>query len=152
MIEELSIFSCVFLIPRFSIISVVSLKPAVSVKRNLIPSITTVSSMASLVVPGISETIAFSSFSKRFSNVDFPVFGFPAITTGTPSFTAFPRLKDDASFSEMLSTLSTISTSLLLSANSTSSSPKSSSSSINDAKCNKSALSMLISSENEPRS
>ena len=39
----------------------------------------------------VSETIARSSFSKRLSNVDFPAFGFPAITVGTPFLITLPR-------------------------------------------------------------
>ena len=46
--------------------------------------------MTSRVVPGISDTIARSSFNSVFSNVDFPAFGFPAITVGTPFFMTFP--------------------------------------------------------------
>ena len=42
--------------------------------------------MTSLVVPGILETIAFSSFKSVFKRDDFPAFGFPAIATGTPFF------------------------------------------------------------------
>ena len=48
------------------------------------------SSIVSLVVPGISETIARSSLSKLLSSEDFPALGLPVITTGIPCFTALP--------------------------------------------------------------
>ena len=68
--------------------------PAVSINLNLIPFITHVSSIASLVVPGILLTIAFSSFNNKFRRDDLPELGFPAIATGTPFFIAFPYLKE----------------------------------------------------------
>ena len=46
--------------------------------------------MVSLVVPGISETIALSSLIMLLSKVDFPALGLPTITTGTPFLIAFP--------------------------------------------------------------
>ena len=55
-----------------------------------IPSIISVSSTVSLVVPGIEETIARSSFNKAFSKEDFPALGLPAIATGTPFFITRP--------------------------------------------------------------
>ena len=55
-----------------------------------IPSITNESSILSLVVPGMSETIALSSLSKVFSKDDFPAFGLPAIVTEIPFFRTFP--------------------------------------------------------------
>ena len=69
-----------------------SLIPAVSIKRKLNPLIMRLSSIASLVVPAISETIAFSSFSKQFNKVDFPTFGAPKIVTGIPFLITFPNL------------------------------------------------------------
>ena len=48
------------------------------------------SSILSLVVPGISETIALSSFNSVFKSEDFPAFGFPAIATEIPFFKTFP--------------------------------------------------------------
>ncbi len=36
-------------------------------------------SIASLVVPGIAETITLSSFNTQFNNEDLPTFGFPTI-------------------------------------------------------------------------
>ena len=50
--------------------------------------------MLSLVVPGISETIAFSSLSNVFNKDDFPAFGFPAIATEIPFFKTFPDWKE----------------------------------------------------------
>ena len=41
--------------------------------------------MVSLVVPGISVTIALSSSIKAFKSVDFPTFGAPTIATRAPS-------------------------------------------------------------------
>ena len=73
-----------------SIVSFVSLKPAVSINLNLIPFITHVSSIASLVVPGISDTIALSSFKIALRRDDLPELGLPAIVTVTPSFITFP--------------------------------------------------------------
>ena len=52
--------------------------------RNLYSPITIVSSMASRVVPGISDTIAFSSFRMVFRRVDFPTLGLPMMVTGIP--------------------------------------------------------------------
>ena len=46
--------------------------PAVSINLNNIPSKTIESSMLSLVVPGISETIALSSFNSKLSNDEVP--------------------------------------------------------------------------------
>ena len=43
-------------------------------------------STMSLVVPGISVTIAFSSSSNEFRRLLFPTFGFPIIPTLIPSF------------------------------------------------------------------
>lgn len=84
-----TIFACsnfwkLRLMPRDSIASVVSRMPAVSIKRNVIPSRFIVSSITSRVVPWISLTMARSSFSKAFNNVDFPAFVSPTIATGTP--------------------------------------------------------------------
>ena len=67
-----------------STVSSVSLNPAVSIKRKRIPSYIKVSSILSRVVPGILETIAFSSLSSALRSEDLPTFGFPAITIGTP--------------------------------------------------------------------
>ena len=78
--------------------SSVSLNPAVSTNRKLIPSIIRVSSIKSLVVPGIFETIAFSSLKRAFSKEDFPALGFPAIATEIPFFNTFPDLKESISF------------------------------------------------------
>ena len=137
--------------PIDSITSVVSLRPAVSMNLYSMPSIIIVSSIESLVVPGISETIALSSFKREFSKVDLPEFGFPTIATGIPFFRALPILKEPESLSVNPFTPEIIFLSLFLSANSTSSSPKSSSSSISEAKFSNSCLSILISEEKSPR-
>ena len=50
--------------------------------------------MASLVVPAISETIAFSSFSNAFNKVDFPTFGSPTMATGIPFLKTLPIAKE----------------------------------------------------------
>jgi len=62
------------------------------------PFIITTSSMTSLVVPGIFETIALSSFNKAFSKVDFPTLGFPTIATGTPFLITLPYSKEPIKF------------------------------------------------------
>ena len=67
----------------------------------------TVSSIASLVVPGIFDTIAFSSLSREFKREDLPAFGLPAIDTGTPFLIAFPNLKLSFNNINFFSTLST---------------------------------------------
>ena len=70
-----------------------------SINLNWIPFITIVSSILSLVVPSISETIALSSFNKAFKRDDFPAFGFPIIATGTPFLITLPYAKEsDNSF------------------------------------------------------
>lgn len=79
-----------FFTPIFSTISSVSLIPAVSTRISGIPFIFIISSMTSLVVPGILVTIALSSFNKEFKIVDFPTFVFPTITVFIPSFIFFP--------------------------------------------------------------
>ena len=80
-----------FWIPIFSISSSDFRIPAVSVKRKEISLIIKESSIASLVVPAISETIAYSSFNNVFNKVDLPTFGQPSIVTGIPVFIAFPN-------------------------------------------------------------
>ena len=79
-----------FSTPIFSTISSVFLIPAVSVSTSGIPFILIISSITSLVVPGICVTIALSSFRSEFRRVDFPTLGFPAITVFIPSFIFFP--------------------------------------------------------------
>ena len=56
------------------------------------------SSMVSLVVPAISETMALSSFSKALSKVDFPTLGCPTIATGTPFFRTLPIANESMRF------------------------------------------------------
>ncbi len=81
-----------------SIVSTVSRIPAVSIKRNETPSILITSSITSRVVPAISETIAFSSFSILFNNVDLPTLVCPTIATGTPFLITLPKSNDFKSF------------------------------------------------------
>src|SRR5271169_3984341 len=52
-------------------------------KRKLLPWISTTSSTASRVVPGIGETMAREVPVSRFSSVDLPTFGCPIIATLT---------------------------------------------------------------------
>ena len=77
--------------------SEVSRKPAVSINLYSRPLIKIVSSIVSRVVPGISDTIALSSFRRAFSNVDLPELGLPVIATGMPFLITFPIRNDDAS-------------------------------------------------------
>ena len=102
-------------------ISSVFLKPAVSVNLNLMPSIVKESSILSLVVPGMSETIAFSSFNNLFSSEDFPALGFPAIATDIPFFKTFPDLNESIKFPSSKIILFVSFLNSFLSANSTSS-------------------------------
>ena len=71
----------------------VFLSPAVSINLTTLFPIVTVSSIVSLVVPGISDTMALSSLSKELSKVDFPTLGFPRIVIIIPFFTALLSLK-----------------------------------------------------------
>ena len=91
------------------------------------------SSIASLVVPAILETIAFLSFNRQFNKVDLPTFGAPSIATGIPFCIAFPTLKDWINFSNSFFIISRSFSKSFLFANSTSSSEKSNSNSINEA-------------------
>ena len=61
-----------------------------SLNLYLTPFIVVTSSIVSLVVPGIFETIALSSLTIAFRRDDFPALGFPAIVTVTPSLITFP--------------------------------------------------------------
>ena len=74
-----------FSIPIFSMRSSVSLIPAVSVNLTGIPFMLRCSSIVSLVVPGISVTMALASLSRLFIREDFPTFGLPIIATFNPS-------------------------------------------------------------------
>ena len=121
-------------IPRLSMVSFVSRIPAVSMNRKVMPPILIVSSMTSRVVPWISLTIALSSFSNTFSKVDFPAFVSPMIATGTPFLMAFPTLNEWTSREITCSISSASFRNAERSANSTSSSLKSSSSSIMEVK------------------
>ena len=69
-----------------------------SIIFNGIPSITTVSSIISLVVPSIAVTIALSSCKIAFNKEDFPTFGFPIIAVFIPSFKIFPFSKEFSNF------------------------------------------------------
>ena len=109
------------------------------------------SSMASLVVPAIWLTIAFSSFNKAFNKVDFPTLGSPTIATGIPFFNTFPKAKESISRFKTALIFSTSRLNSALSANSTSSSAKSSSNSIKLAKLSSCSRKFLISLLNPPR-
>ena len=80
-----------FCTPIFSITFLDFLIPAVSVSITGIPSIYSISSIASLVVPGMCVTIAFSFFARAFKRLDLPTFGLPAITIFKPFFIISPR-------------------------------------------------------------
>ncbi|MNL43028.1 hypothetical protein D3C87_1655190 [compost metagenome] len=90
--------------------------------------------MVSLVVPAISLTMALSSFSNALSKVDFPAFGRPAITVLIPCLITLPSSKERISLfsTKVIFPISSCNWSRF--ANSTSSSAKSSSSSIIEAK------------------
>ena len=76
--------------PIFSTSSLAFLIPAVSISFRGTPSKFIVSSTVSLVVPGMSVTIARSSFKMLLRREDFPTFGFPTIAVRIPSFIIFP--------------------------------------------------------------
>ena len=61
------------------------------------------SSIASLVVPAISVTIALFSPNIEFNRDDFPTFGLPIITVFSPSLNIFPL--SDVSYSFFISRL-----------------------------------------------
>ncbi len=126
-------------------------RPAVSMKRKSTPSMSRVSSMASRVVPAMSETMARSSPRSRFSSVDLPALGAPTIATPTPCFRALPseKLRHRVSSSAPISSMTP--RSCVRSANSTSSSEKSSSSSSSEARCSRRSRNACRSSENPPR-
>ena len=126
-------FSSALSIPIFSILFFVFRIPAVSINLNCIPSIFILSSITSLVVPSISETIALSSLRRVFNSVDFPEFGAPIIATGIPFFIAFPNSNELINFFNSSFILFNKLKNFFLSANSTSSSEKSSSSSTREA-------------------
>ena len=65
--------------------SVAPRRPAVSVSTKAMPPNATGTSIRSRVVPAMSETIAASRDTSALSNVDFPLFGGPAMTTRKPS-------------------------------------------------------------------
>ena len=90
--------------------------------------------MTSRVVPCMSDTNARSSCNKQLSRVDFPAFVSPMIAVGIPFFMALPTLKESANLQITIFMCNARSISFERSANSTSSSLKSSSNSINEAK------------------
>ena len=78
--------------------------------------------------------MALSSLSNTFSKVDFPTFVSPTKATGMPFFNALPTRKDSESFRINRSIVVANDLSCVRSANSTSSSLKSSSNSTNETK------------------
>ena len=78
------------IIPMLSIISFVSLIPAVSETTTGYPSILRNISITSLVVPAISETIAVGSTTNKFNKDDLPAFTSPIIDTLKPSLIFSP--------------------------------------------------------------
>ena len=151
-VAALAAFARALRMPSASIWSLVSLNPAVSMKRNRSPSMVHASSTVSLVVPGMSDTMARSSPKRALSRVDFPRLGAPTMATGMPSFKAFPAAKLSASWPTRLRRSASKSSNLCRSANSTSSSAKSSSNSSKPAKPIKASRRALISRANPPRS
>ncbi|CAI8173410.1 MAG: Uncharacterised protein [SAR116 cluster bacterium] len=115
------------------------------------PPIEISSSMVSLVVPAISETMARSSFKRAFNKVDFPAFGAPTIATGIPFFMTLPRANESISWRRTLEIFSNRALKASRSAKATSSSAKSNSNSMSDAKFNNSCLKAFISELNPPR-
>ena len=91
--------SLLFSIPILSMVSSVSLIPAVSVNTTGISLMTSVSSMVSLVVPGMSVTIALFSPMRAFISEDFPTLGFPIIEIFRPSLIIRPVSDVESSLS-----------------------------------------------------
>ena len=58
------------------------------------PSIEISSSIVSLVVPAISDTMARSSFKSALRSVDLPTLGSPTIATGIPFLITLPTAKE----------------------------------------------------------
>ena len=87
-----------FSTPIFSTLSPVSLIPAVSTILTGIPPRFMYSSTVSLVVPGMSVTMALSSIKSRFKSELFPTLGLPRITASTPSLIILPISADSISF------------------------------------------------------
>lgn len=73
------------LTPICSILSSVCLIPAVSITFSIIPSIFTIPSTISRVVPGVSVTMALSSSISLFRRLLFPTLGRPIIVVFIPS-------------------------------------------------------------------
>ena len=101
--SAVSAYALDFSTPIFSTTSPVSRIPAVSTILMGIPSIFRYSSTVSLVVPGISVTIARSSSSSQFNKEDFPTFGLPTMTVCKPSRMILPRSAPSSSFSILTS-------------------------------------------------
>ena len=150
-ISAWSIFWKVRSIPKFSIVSLVSRIPAVSMKRKVIPLMFTVSSMTSRVVPWMSLTMALSSFNKTLRSVDFPAFVSPIIATGTPFLITLPTLNEYTRRAITFSMLSASCNNAERSANSTSSSLKSNSNSIIEVKLSSFSRRSVSSLLNPPR-
>ena len=138
--------------PSFSTVSSVLRMPAVSMKRNSTPPMVIASSTVSRVVPGISLTIARSSWSRAFSKVLLPLLGAPTMATGTPCRTALPKRKLSISPVQISVMRSSSAIRSGRFANSTSSSLKSSSSSISAEKSMSSWRSASMRCPKPPRS
>ncbi len=78
-------------IPICSTTSEVSRTPAVSISITGMPLTSTGSSILSLVVPGMSVTIALSKLSRRLSKLDLPAFGLPTMASFRPSRKNLPE-------------------------------------------------------------
>ena len=138
--------------PICSITSFVSRIPAVSMRRKRMPSMTSVSSIVSRVVPWMSLTIARCSPKSAFRRVDLPTFGEPMIATEIPLRIALPVRKECIRAASFCSISSASVCNSVRSANSNSSwSAKSNSSSTREVKCNKRSRSAANSVETDPR-
>ena len=132
-------------------VSSVARIPAVSIKRNPMPSMVISSSMLSRVVPAMFEIMALSSFNKALRRVDFPAFGGPTMVIGMPRLITFPMAKESMSCLRVAVIFSSNSRRDSRSAKATSSSAKSNSNSMRLAKSSNSWRSCLISLLNPPR-
>ena len=121
-----------------------------SISRYVSPPKLKVSSTVSRVVPAIALTIALSSPRSAFNKVDLPAFGAPSMAVAIPFLMAFPYLKLSMSALTFWRRPWSIFSNWSRDANSTSSSLKSNSNSIIDAKCTKSSRKSVISFERPP--
>ncbi|MPN16549.1 hypothetical protein SDC9_163894 [bioreactor metagenome] len=96
--SALAAYSLDFSTPIFSTVSWVSRMPAVSTILTGTPPIFINSSTVSLVVPGISVTMARSSSKRKFNSELLPTLGLPKITVEIPSRIILPLSAESISF------------------------------------------------------